>query len=229
MRHTHTLTPTPAPSPLPECATRVVSDRVAGGSHARVTSGDAVEAFGMGSGPQVHRSGDEPGGKRAWPHRIYTAMTFVSNVQAPNGRVGRLHNSSLIPGSHAFGRIYRPRWRCARRRLLLPRWRLELEPSRQETISPNSTPDSVERSTIRLAVPSKGDMHRQTLDLLRECGLEVDVRNPRQYMAGICNFPGVELWFQRPADIVHKVKDGTLDVGVVGHDLVAEYNVSHRG
>lgn len=79
---------------------------------------------------------------------------------------------------------------------------------------------------MRIAVPSKGDIGKETLNLLRECGLEVDMRNPRQYVASLKNFCDVELWFQRPPDIVRKVKDGTLDLGVAGYDLVAEHGVS---
>ncbi|KAF6002462.1 ATP phosphoribosyltransferase (ATP-PRTase) (ATP-PRT) [Cyanidiococcus yangmingshanensis] len=91
---------------------------------------------------------------------------------------------------------------------------------------PRFATDVRTRECIRIAIPSKGDIHKETLELLKSCGLEVDLRNPRQYMGGIKHFPDVELWFQRPADIVRKVKDGTLDIGVAGYDLVAEYNVS---
>jgi ATP phosphoribosyltransferase len=94
------------------------------------------------------------------------------------------------------------------------------------TSASSLAPDAKTRECIRIAVPSKGDIHKETLELLKSCGLEVDLRNPRQYMGGIRHFPDVELWFQRPADIVRKVKDGTLDIGVAGYDLVAEYNVS---
>jgi ATP phosphoribosyltransferase len=35
--------------------------------------------------------------------------------------------------------------------------------------------------------------------------------------------PGAEVLFQRTEDIVHKVADGSADIGITGYDLVAEY------
>src|SRR5688572_31481463 len=72
------------------------------------------------------------------------------------------------------------------------------------TITQNSQP----RTTIRLALPSKGRMEEETLALLRDCGLAVQRVNPRQYIATIAQIPGLEVWFQRSADVVRKVRDG---------------------
>lgn len=33
----------------------------------------------------------------------------------------------------------------------------------------------------------------------------------------------LEVWFQRPKDIVHKLQSGDLDLGIVGFDTVSEY------
>lgn len=33
----------------------------------------------------------------------------------------------------------------------------------------------------------------------------------------------LEVWFQRPKDIVHKLQSGDLDIGIVGFDSVSEY------
>jgi ATP phosphoribosyltransferase len=75
---------------------------------------------------------------------------------------------------------------------------------------------------IRVAIPSKGDMFEETKDLLSEIGAEVIIHNPRQYVAGL-NGMDAELWLQRPPDIVRKVREGDVDLGFVGGDLVAEY------
>ncbi len=58
---------------------------------------------------------------------------------------------------------------------------------------------------------------------LRECGLPVNKVNPRQYIAKIAEIPHLEVWFQRSADVVRKVRDGDLDLGIVGFDTVVEY------
>src|SRR5262245_27066513 len=66
-------------------------------------------------------------------------------------------------------------------------------------------------------------MEEETLALLRECGLTVQKVNPRQYIASIPQLPGLEVWFQRSADVVRKVRDGDADLGIVGFDMIAEY------
>lgn len=78
------------------------------------------------------------------------------------------------------------------------------------------------RRKMRVAMPSKGSMFEETKQLLREIGADVIIHNPRQYVAGL-NGMDAELWLQRPPDIVRKVRDGDVDLGFVGHDLVAEY------
>ncbi|KAL5658535.1 hypothetical protein ACJX0J_031698, partial [Zea mays] len=55
------------------------------------------------------------------------------------------------------------------------------------------------------------------------CQLSVRQLNPRQYTADIPLIPNLEVWFQRPKDIVRKLQSGDLDLGVVGFDIVSEY------
>lgn len=82
-----------------------------------------------------------------------------------------------------------------------------------------------DRSKIRLAIPSKGDILESTKQLLSEIGMDVQIHNPRQYVAALRG-SDVEVWLQRPADIVRKVRDGDVDLGIVGYDLVAEHGGS---
>jgi ATP phosphoribosyltransferase len=84
-------------------------------------------------------------------------------------------------------------------------------------------PTENHRTEIRLALPSKGRMEEETLMFLRECGLAVNKVNPRQYIAQIPDIPHLEVWFQRSADVVRKVRDGDVDLGIVGFDNVVEY------
>lgn len=76
--------------------------------------------------------------------------------------------------------------------------------------------------TIRLALPSKGRLLEPSLELLSNAGLHVHKPNPRQYQATIPNLPGVSVLFQRPGDIVVSVRDGSVDFGITGWDVVAE-------
>ncbi|XP_010276265.1 PREDICTED: ATP phosphoribosyltransferase 1, chloroplastic-like [Nelumbo nucifera] len=80
-----------------------------------------------------------------------------------------------------------------------------------------------ERNEIRFGLPSKGRMASDTLDLLKDCQLSVRQVNPRQYVADIPQLANLEVWFQRPKDIVRKLLSGDLDLGIVGFDTVSEY------
>ncbi|WVZ55353.1 hypothetical protein U9M48_006025 [Paspalum notatum var. saurae] len=80
-----------------------------------------------------------------------------------------------------------------------------------------------DRDVVRLGLPSKGRMAEQTLSLLKSCQLAVRQLNPRQYTADIPLIPNLEVWFQRPKDIVRKLQSGDLDLGIVGFDIVSEY------
>ena len=78
------------------------------------------------------------------------------------------------------------------------------------------------KSPLRLALPSKG-MEDDTLAFLNTCGLSVDRSNPRQYRARIKSLPHVEVTFQRAGDIFAKVDEASVDLGITGYDVVAEY------
>ncbi len=83
----------------------------------------------------------------------------------------------------------------------------------------------MQRKDIRLALPSKGVLAEETLVLLANAGLKVYKPNPRQYQATIPALPGVTVLFQRPGDIVVSVRDGSVDFGITGWDVVGEYGV----
>lgn len=78
------------------------------------------------------------------------------------------------------------------------------------------------RKEIRFALPSKGRLAEEALDLLSNAGLNVYKPNPRQYQASIPMLPGVSVLFQRAGDIAVSVHDGTVDFGITGWDVVAE-------
>ncbi len=75
---------------------------------------------------------------------------------------------------------------------------------------------------LRFGIPSKGGGYDATLALLESCGLRVARANPRQYTATLHGLPDTEVLLHRPADIVEKVAEGSIDIGVGGLDLVRE-------
>ncbi|MCI0581009.1 MAG: ATP phosphoribosyltransferase [Chloroflexi bacterium] len=81
---------------------------------------------------------------------------------------------------------------------------------------------TTDRTEIRLALPSKGVLAEDALALLANAGLRVHKPNPRQYRATIPSLPGLTVLFQRAGDIVVSVRDGSVDFGITGRDVVAE-------
>jgi ATP phosphoribosyltransferase len=75
---------------------------------------------------------------------------------------------------------------------------------------------------VRFALPSKGSLEAGTMSFLADCGLRVDKVNPRQYTARLPAVPGVVVLFQRAVDILEKIKDGGVALGITGYDIVAE-------
>jgi ATP phosphoribosyltransferase len=75
---------------------------------------------------------------------------------------------------------------------------------------------------LRFAIPSKGSGYDGTVALLESCGLRLTRPNPRQYTASLRGLPDTEVLLHRPADIVEKVAEGSIDIGITGMDLVRE-------
>ncbi|MFO7661871.1 MAG: ATP phosphoribosyltransferase [Chloroflexota bacterium] len=84
----------------------------------------------------------------------------------------------------------------------------------------------MERSDIRLALPSKGILQEGAMAFLEACGLKIFRPNPRQYAATIPAMPDVTVLFQRPGDIVMGVRSGSLEFGITGLDVLAEKTVA---
>src|SRR5437763_3816699 len=76
---------------------------------------------------------------------------------------------------------------------------------------------------VRLALPGKGTLEALTLSFLAECGMKVNRSNPRQYLARIASMPGLEVVFQRAADIPMLVLNGDATLGITGYDILAEH------
>ncbi len=75
---------------------------------------------------------------------------------------------------------------------------------------------------LRLSLPSKGRLEQGSMQFLEDCGLKVVKTNPRQYEASMPSLPEIVVLFQRPGDIVVSVRDGSVDFGITGIDLVEE-------
>jgi ATP phosphoribosyltransferase len=79
-----------------------------------------------------------------------------------------------------------------------------------------------ETRSIRISLPSKGRLADDCLAFLAAAGLSVYRPNPRQYEAVIPSVPNLHVLFQRPADIVTSVREGSVDFGISGMDVIEE-------
>ena len=73
---------------------------------------------------------------------------------------------------------------------------------------------------LKLAVQKKGRLTEKTLQLLRNCGLDIEDYNERLLISSR-NFE-LDLLFLRDDDIPEYVQDGVADIGVVGEDVLYE-------
>ncbi len=76
---------------------------------------------------------------------------------------------------------------------------------------------------LRIVLPSDGDLYDSTLSFMSACGLPVYRPNARRYTGSVPAIPGVEVLFQRTADVTQKVEEGSAELGVTGLDRVLEY------
>ena len=78
-------------------------------------------------------------------------------------------------------------------------------------------------SNVRLSLPSKGRLSEDSITFLNNCDMKVDKTNPRQYQATIRGLSDMTVLFQRPSDIVISVRNGSVEFGISGLDVIEEY------
>ena len=79
------------------------------------------------------------------------------------------------------------------------------------------------KESLRLVLPSDGDLYEPSLTFLRDCGIPVDRPSTRRYTAHIPALPGAAVLFQRTADVTQKVEEGSAELGITGLDRFLEY------
>ena len=73
---------------------------------------------------------------------------------------------------------------------------------------------------LRIAIQTKGRLNEQSIELLREIGIDVEGAK-RKFLSKASNFP-IEVLYLRDDDIPQVVADGTATLGIVGMNEVAE-------
>jgi ATP phosphoribosyltransferase len=76
---------------------------------------------------------------------------------------------------------------------------------------------------ITLAIPSKGRLKEQSLEVLAKAGLTVTLpEDDRKYRARIDGLDDVEVAFLSASEIAGEIGQGAVDLGITGEDLVRE-------
>ncbi|MHC1549977.1 ATP phosphoribosyltransferase [Phyllobacterium sp. K27] len=77
--------------------------------------------------------------------------------------------------------------------------------------------------TITLALPSKGRLKEQALEVLGKAGLEVILPNDqRNYRAQVAGESQIDILFLSASEIARELGYGSVDLGVTGEDLIRE-------
>jgi ATP phosphoribosyltransferase len=77
--------------------------------------------------------------------------------------------------------------------------------------------------TITLAIPSKGRLKDQSLEVLARAGLAVSLPcDDRKYRARIEGRDDVEIAFLSASEIAGEIGQGSVDLGITGEDLLRE-------
>lgn len=73
---------------------------------------------------------------------------------------------------------------------------------------------------IRIAIQKSGRLNEDSLRLLKDCGISID-NGKDQLKAAARNFP-MELFFLRNGDIPQYMRDGVVDLAILGENLLVE-------
>lgn len=73
---------------------------------------------------------------------------------------------------------------------------------------------------IRLAIQKSGRLNNDSLSLLKDCGINIE-NGKDQLKTSATNFP-IEVFFLRNGDIPQYLRDGVVDLAIVGENLLEE-------
>jgi len=79
------------------------------------------------------------------------------------------------------------------------------------------------KNLITIGLPSKGRLKEGSIDFLEKNNLKLTSNGgERNYFAQVENFPNIKIIYLHAKEIIQRLGDGTLDVGISGLDLLNE-------
>ena len=79
------------------------------------------------------------------------------------------------------------------------------------------------KNLITIGMPSKGRLKDKAISYLKDNGLKIlQSEKERNYFATVENNPSIKIIFLHAKEIIQRLGDGTLDIGISGLDLLYE-------
>ena len=79
------------------------------------------------------------------------------------------------------------------------------------------------KNLITIGLPSKGRLKENSINFLDKNNLELTTNGgDRNYFAEVKNFPNIKIIYLHAKEIIQRIGDGTLDIGISGLDLLNE-------
>ncbi|WP_299010396.1 ATP phosphoribosyltransferase [uncultured Tenacibaculum sp.] len=75
-------------------------------------------------------------------------------------------------------------------------------------------------SKLKIAIQKSGRLNEDSLQILKDCGISID-NGKDQLKASANNFP-LEIFYLRNGDIPQYLKDGVVDIAIIGENLLIE-------
>ncbi len=83
-----------------------------------------------------------------------------------------------------------------------------------------SNPFKTKMSKLKIAIQKSGRLNQDSLQILKDCGVSID-NGKDQLKASANNFP-LEVFYLRNGDIPQYLKDGVVDIAIIGENLLIE-------
>ena len=83
------------------------------------------------------------------------------------------------------------------------------------------------KNLITIGLPSKGRLKEKSISFFNDRGLKIiQSEKERNYFGTIKNKPNVKIIFLHAKEIIQRLGDGTLDIGLSGLDLLKESDIN---
>ncbi len=73
---------------------------------------------------------------------------------------------------------------------------------------------------IRIAIQKAGRLHEESIEILKDCGISIE-NGKDQLKASARNFP-MEVFYLRNGDIPQYLRDGVVDIAIIGENILIE-------